>query len=182
MPSFPLSENLSPEKKEKKMKKLKESVNLDSSIEKKVKKEKKKRALSDSDDFTAIDSEKKSKKKEKKRKLSEDEDERSETSSERGEPVNLKEKKSKKAKLMEEAEEEEENPNAVSNFRISEPLRNKLKSKGIEALFPIQAMTFNIILEGSDLVGRARTGQVIIGLFCDELLAVAELARDEGGL
>ncbi|XP_017241982.1 DEAD-box ATP-dependent RNA helicase 7 [Daucus carota subsp. sativus] len=159
MPSFPLSENLSPEKKEKKMKKLKESVNLDSSIEKKVKKEKKKRALSDSDDFTAIDSEKKSKKKEKKRKLSEDEDERSETSSERGEPVNLKEKKSKKAKLMEEAEEEEENPNAVSNFRISEPLRNKLKSKGIEALFPIQAMTFNIILEGSDLVGRARTGQ-----------------------
>ncbi|KAK1392842.1 RNA helicase [Heracleum sosnowskyi] len=157
MPSIALSENISPEKKEKKMKKIKDSINLDSSIEKKIKKEKKKRALSDSDEFTAIDSEKKSKKKEKKRKLSEDE--RSDTSLERGEPVNLKEKKSKKIKLMEEAEEVEENPNALSNFRISEPLRNKLKSNGIEALFPIQAMTFGIILEGSDLVGRARTGQ-----------------------
>ncbi|XP_074379508.1 DEAD-box ATP-dependent RNA helicase 7-like [Apium graveolens] len=152
MPSISLSNNISPEKKQKKMKKL---INLDSSVEKK------KRTLSDSDEFYAIDSEKKSKNKEKKRKLSEDEEERSETSSERGEPVNLKEKKSKKIKLMEEEEKEEveENPNAVSNFRISEPLRNKLKSKGIEALFPIQAMTFNIILEGSDLVGRARTGQ-----------------------
>lgn len=51
-------------------------------------------------------------------------------------------------------------PNAVSNFRISEPLRAALKSKGIQSLFPIQAMTFDLILDGSDLVGRARTGQV----------------------
>lgn len=171
MPSISLSQNISPEKKDKKMKKIKDSINLDSSIEKKIKKDKKKRTLSDSDEFTATDSEKKSKKKEKKRKLSEDEDERSETSSERGEPVNLKEKKSKKIKLEVEEEEEkeqvEENPNAVSNFRISEPLRNKLKSKGIEALFPIQAMTFDIILDGSDLVGRARTGQVILSLLFD---------------
>ncbi|CAA7403647.1 unnamed protein product [Spirodela intermedia] len=50
-------------------------------------------------------------------------------------------------------------PNAVSNFRISEPLRAALKSKGIQSLFPIQAMTFDLILDGSDLVGRARTGQ-----------------------
>lgn len=59
----------------------------------------------------------------------------------------------------EEKEEKEENPNAVSNFSISEPLRQKLKSKGIESLFPIQAMTFEIIFNGSDMVGRARTGQ-----------------------
>lgn len=59
----------------------------------------------------------------------------------------------------EENEEKEENPNAVSNFNISEPLRQKLKSKGIESLFPIQAMTFEIIFNGSDMVGRARTGQ-----------------------
>lgn len=82
-----------------------------------------------------------------------------------------KKKKKKKAKseeqtlVMEEQEEEEEeekkeDPNAVSNFRISEPLRLKLKEKGIESLFPIQAMTFDTVLDGSDLVGRARTGQV----------------------
>lgn len=116
---------------------------------------------------------KKSKKKDssKKRKVSEmeEEEERSETSSELGEPVNLKsvkeKKKKKKAKVEAEAgvEEQEsgesEHPNAVSRFRISVPLREKLKSKGIESLFPIQAMTFDMILNGSDLVGRARTGQ-----------------------
>lgn len=172
MPSIPLSQNISPEKKEKKLKKIKESINLDSSIEKKINKDKKKRNLSDSDECMTTDSEKKkSKKKEKKRKLSEDEDERSETSSE---TVNLKGKKSKKIELIDEEEEEkeevEENPNAVSNFRISEPLRNKLRANGIEALFPIQAMTFNIILDGSDLVGRARTGQVITSILFDELV------------
>ncbi|KAL5707201.1 RNA helicase [Ranunculus cassubicifolius] len=54
---------------------------------------------------------------------------------------------------------EKSDPNAVSKFRISAPLREKLKSKGIEALFPIQAMTFDTIFNGADLVGRARTGQ-----------------------
>lgn len=115
---------------------------------------------------------------EKKRKASEllkdDDDFESETSSELVEPVDLKEKskmekkkKKKKAKLSSESDEEtvkEENPNAVSNFRISEKLRDKLKEKGIESLFPIQAMTFDTILDGSDLVGRARTGQVCISL------------------
>ncbi|KAF3433089.1 hypothetical protein FNV43_RR24191 [Rhamnella rubrinervis] len=99
-----------------------------------------------------------------------DED-RSETSSELGEPVNSKlnsieaeKKKKKKARVEEEEEKEvegksEEDPNALSRFRISEPLKAKLNEKGIQALFPIQAMTFDTILDGSDLVGRARTGQ-----------------------
>ncbi|CAG7879380.1 unnamed protein product, partial [Brassica rapa] len=47
-------------------------------------------------------------------------------------------------------------PNAVSNRRISDPLREKLKEKGIEVLFPIQAMIFD---KGTNLIGRARTGQ-----------------------
>lgn len=111
----------------------------------------------------------KSETKDKKRKASElfrdNDDFESETSSELVEPVDAKEnsKKKKKAKLSSDGEEEgmkEENPNAVSNFRISEKLREKLKEKGIESLFPIQAMTFDTILDGSDLVGRARTGQV----------------------
>lgn len=68
-----------------------------------------------------------------------------------------------KASKVEQSESEESseviNPYAVSNFKISDALRKKLKTKGIEALFPIQALTFNAIFEGNDLVGRARTGQ-----------------------
>lgn len=64
--------------------------------------------------------------------------------------------------VTEPKEEKKDDPNAISNFRISEPLREKLKEKGIESLFPIQAMTFDTVLDGSDLVGRARTGQVCI--------------------
>ncbi|KAF7820851.1 DEAD-box ATP-dependent RNA helicase 7 [Senna tora] len=117
---------------------------------------------------------KKKKKESKKRKASdvelmkEDGEEKSETSSELFEPEGTKAKseekrKNKKSKLDEsEAEEEEvdkQDPNAVSNFRISVQLAAKLKEKGIESLFPIQAMTFNTVFDGSDLVGRARTGQ-----------------------
>ncbi|EXC20882.1 DEAD-box ATP-dependent RNA helicase 7 [Morus notabilis] len=120
--------------------------------------------------------ESKLKKENKKRKALEidDDEERSETSSELGEPVNAKaksveaesKKKKKKAKAEEEEEDvdggeekSEEHPNAISKFRISAPLKAKLKEKGIESLFPIQAMTLDTILDGSDLVGRARTGQ-----------------------
>ncbi|PSS33128.1 DEAD-box ATP-dependent RNA helicase [Actinidia chinensis var. chinensis] len=184
MPSIAVFEPLSSQGKKDKKNKMKADMNVetlefDSSIDKKSKKEKKpkksKASDSDSEELNFDDSEqswlekKKSKKKDKKRKASEvddeDEDERSETSSELVEPMNLKAVKKKKMKLEEEEEEEgddegkDENPNAVSNFRISAPLREMLKSKGIESLFPIQAMTFDTILDGSDLVGRARTGQ-----------------------
>ncbi|KAG6467239.1 hypothetical protein ZIOFF_074927 [Zingiber officinale] len=64
----------------------------------------------------------------------------------------------KRRKLMEEIVEADD-PNVLSNFRISNALREALESKGIKALFPIQAMTFDLILDGFDLVGRARTGQ-----------------------
>ncbi|OWM75664.1 DEAD-box ATP-dependent RNA helicase 7 [Punica granatum] len=132
------------------------SSSIPKSAEKQMKEEKKSKKIS------------KSETKEKKRKASEvieyDDEVESGTSSEVVEPVDLKEKskKKKKAKLSSDGEEElvkEENPNALSNFRISEKLREKLKEKGIESLFPIQAMTFDTILDGSDLVGRARTGQ-----------------------
>ncbi|KAM3320119.1 DEAD-box ATP-dependent RNA helicase 7 [Capsicum chacoense] len=68
-------------------------------------------------------------------------------------------KKKKKEEEEELVEDKEEDPNALSNFRISVPLREALVAKGINALFPIQAMTFDTILDGSDFVGRARTGQ-----------------------
>ncbi|KAJ3690666.1 hypothetical protein LUZ61_019830 [Rhynchospora tenuis] len=85
-------------------------------------------------------------KKEKKKRKKESDDEASETSSD-SDLVAL----NKKPKI--------EDPNAIVNFRISDVLRERLKSKGIESLFPIQAMTFDLILDGNDLVGRARTGQ-----------------------
>lgn len=50
-------------------------------------------------------------------------------------------------------------PNTLSNFRISKALADKLKSNGINYLFPIQAKTFDLILDGYDLLGQARTGQ-----------------------
>ncbi|KAH8486395.1 hypothetical protein H0E87_025417 [Populus deltoides] len=132
---------------------------------KKEKKMKKKVALESQETDPLMVSIKKEKKKEKEKKkrkaveFDDEEEERSETSSELCEPVNLK-KKSKKAKVEEEEEEvKAEDPNAVTRFRISEPLREVLKKRGIEALFPIQARTFEDILNGGDLVGRARTGQ-----------------------
>ncbi|XP_011041667.1 PREDICTED: DEAD-box ATP-dependent RNA helicase 7-like [Populus euphratica] len=134
-----------------------------SSDSKKEKKMKKKVTLESQETdpmMVSIKKEKKKEKEKKKRKAVEfdDEEERSETSSELCEPVNLK--KSKKAKVEEEEEEVKAgDPNAVTRFRISEPLRETLKKRGIEALFPIQARTFEDILNGGDLVGRARTGQ-----------------------
>ncbi|XP_031108346.1 DEAD-box ATP-dependent RNA helicase 7-like isoform X2 [Ipomoea triloba] len=73
--------------------------------------------------------------------------------------VDKKKKKTKFTEVVDNGVETEENPSSISNFRISDPLREALKVKGIEYLFPIQATTFDIILDGSDLVGRARTGQ-----------------------
>lgn len=50
-----------------------------------------------------------------------------------------------------------ENP-PLSNFRISEATQANLAKRGIHTLFPIQAMTFDKIFDGKDLMGRARTG------------------------
>ncbi|KAK4734406.1 hypothetical protein R3W88_008667 [Solanum pinnatisectum] len=106
---------------------------------------------------------KKSKKKDKKRRKALSLDDQENGNSEVLEPDEKKKKKKKKKKdedkLVKDSEEKEEDPNALSNFRISVPLREALITKGIHALFPIQAMTFDTILDGSDLVGRARTGQ-----------------------
>ncbi|OIV98938.1 hypothetical protein TanjilG_07373 [Lupinus angustifolius] len=156
MPSLTLSNDIvSPENKHKKHKKNKNNNhNTEKSQNDAVSDTKKKKNGS------------KEIKKRKKHSSSEGDDDYDEKS-DAVEGLKSKKKKNKKVKVEmeeEDVEEEEveiegENPNAVSMFRISEPLKVKLKEKGIEALFPIQAMTFDIILDGSDLVGRARTGQ-----------------------
>jgi ATP-dependent RNA helicase DDX21 len=98
-------------------------------------------------------------------------EEESSTSSEEPAPAAKKDKKAVKERASPSSEEGDSgvtassdedpaDPNALTNFRISEPLRQSLKSKGIKALFPIQASTFDLVFDGCDLVGRARTGQV----------------------
>ncbi|XP_057774461.1 LOW QUALITY PROTEIN: DEAD-box ATP-dependent RNA helicase 7-like [Salvia miltiorrhiza] len=171
MPSVVMAEAQSADKKKimKKSEVAEMELVEEKSAERKIKKEKKsskKTKLTSEPDLDGSNSNISVKiKKEKKRKALEidgdNEEEKSDTSSEMGEPMNSLAKKKKKMKFEDghEEEEKEENPNAVSNFRISAPLRDNLKAKGIEALFPIQAMTFDTILDGSDLVGRARTGQ-----------------------
>ncbi|XP_022866498.1 DEAD-box ATP-dependent RNA helicase 7-like [Olea europaea var. sylvestris] len=152
MTSGGVSKSTSSDKKKKVKKGSIEIPEIGEFIEKKSKKEKKTKIPSDDSNI-----EKKEKRKRKDTEVDNEEEERSETSSEMGEPMNLNQKK--RIKLSDEENEEEENSNAVSNFRISKPLREALKVKGIESLFPIQAMTFDTILDGVDLVGRARTGQ-----------------------
>jgi ATP-dependent RNA helicase DDX21 len=49
-------------------------------------------------------------------------------------------------------------PNALDNFHLAEGIKSLLRSKGIEALFPIQTACFNLVVGGTDVVGRARTG------------------------
>ncbi|XP_020114706.1 DEAD-box ATP-dependent RNA helicase 7 [Ananas comosus] len=187
MPSLPLSS--SPDAEEAKMSKQKRLKKLESTApeivdeEKKNKKKKKKKSkdaessdgeIENSDAATASGGkevkEEEEKKKKKKRKASDDDD-KSDTSSDPGEPVAAPPKKPKLMKKEGRASDDDGevtasgeedgagDPNALSNFRISKALGDRLKSKGIKALFPIQAMTFDLILDGSDLVGRARTGQ-----------------------
>ncbi|CAF1921504.1 hypothetical protein HID58_095584 [Brassica napus] len=150
MPSLALSE----EKKMKKSTASETTTPAATTPDSKKKKEKKPKKLSDSDGEE--DSEKKKSKKKKRKAAAESSD----SGSELVEPESSKKKSSKKVKLsVVEDVKVVENPNAVSKFRISDPLREKLKEKGIEALFPIQATTFDMVLDGADLVGRARTGQ-----------------------
>ncbi|XP_077245714.1 DEAD-box ATP-dependent RNA helicase 7-like isoform X2 [Tasmannia lanceolata] len=177
MPSLILSE----ESRDKKMTKNTLLETLETDSNKSIKKKNKiiVSKATESKDGEEINSEdcllEKNKSKKKKRKASEykeEEEEKSETSSEIEEPYDLKAfgGSSKKTRLTEKANGRADgdvnpnpnpnpNPNAVENFNISDNLREMLMSKGIESLFPIQAMTFDIIFNGSDLVGRARTGQ-----------------------
>ncbi|CAM9298724.1 unnamed protein product [Choristocarpus tenellus] len=47
---------------------------------------------------------------------------------------------------------------SIDTFDISETTKGHLRARGIGSLFPIQALTFEHVMEGKDLIGRARTG------------------------
>ncbi|XP_046839345.1 nucleolar RNA helicase 2-like isoform X3 [Xenia sp. Carnegie-2017] len=46
----------------------------------------------------------------------------------------------------------------LKKFRISKKTRKVLKERGIKFLFPIQAKTYDLIYDGHDVIGKARTG------------------------
>lgn len=54
---------------------------------------------------------------------------------------------------------EEESIYSMNRYRISPETIGILNSKGITELFPIQALTFDSVYDGKDLIGRAPTGQ-----------------------
>jgi ATP-dependent RNA helicase DDX21 len=156
-----------------------EPMAVDDSASKKAKRKQLKAAEAEAAAAAGVSSGKKEKKekKDKKRKAKEPSSSDESSTSSESEQASKKAKKEKKAKKVQIEEAEEEgnddgeltasgedepaaDPNAIDNFRISEPLKLKLRAKGINALFPIQATTFGLLLDGNDLVGRARTGQV----------------------
>eukprot|EP01116_Phalansterium_solitarium_P006071 TRINITY_DN18387_c0_g1_i1.p1 TRINITY_DN18387_c0_g1~~TRINITY_DN18387_c0_g1_i1.p1 ORF type:complete len:706 (+),score=244.14 TRINITY_DN18387_c0_g1_i1:73-2190(+) len=61
-------------------------------------------------------------------------------------------KKSKKAAVSEDDE------GLLTNFRVAQATRDLLEAKGITKLFPIQYKSFDHVFDGSDVIGRARTG------------------------
>ncbi|KAJ1996918.1 hypothetical protein H4R26_006014, partial [Coemansia thaxteri] len=62
------------------------------------------------------------------------------------------------APAAEAKKEEAANELSIDSFPLSESTKAALRSRGIEALFPIQASTLRPILDGLDVLGRARTG------------------------
>lgn len=49
-------------------------------------------------------------------------------------------------------------PTPISEFNFSEKILSIMKDKNIESLYPLQASCYNPIIEGKDLIGRAKTG------------------------
>lgn len=55
---------------------------------------------------------------------------------------------------------------ALTDFNISPATIEALHNRGILELFPIQALTYEHLRAGKDLIGRARTGQGKTLAFC----------------
>lgn len=53
---------------------------------------------------------------------------------------------------------QEEDKNLLDNFDLNNNIKERMRDKGIESLFPIQAACIPHALGGKDVVGRARTG------------------------
>ena len=128
--------------------------------------EKPKKKSSKKDSKEAEDAPKEEKKSKRKEKAADGEDKPAKKAKKAVEAdAEAEEPKKKAAKVVKEAPAEEapqppaDDPNSLDNFDLSPAVRTKLRECGIAALFPIQAATFKIVMDGNDIVGRARTGQ-----------------------
>ncbi|KAH9181405.1 hypothetical protein AeNC1_016619, partial [Aphanomyces euteiches] len=123
---------------------------------------------------------KKAKKEKKAKKRSRDEDEE-DTDAPAASPTTTVESEEeppapKKSKVHNVSTIGDDNP-PLSSFRISNETIANLEKRGINQLFPIQAMTFDKIYDKKDLIGRARTG---MGKTLAFVLPVVELLLKEG--
>jgi ATP-dependent RNA helicase DDX21 len=46
-----------------------------------------------------------------------------------------------------------------SSYRLTQPTIDALRKRGVEALFPIQAATFDLIYNGKDVLARAKVNK-----------------------
>ncbi|KAI9501276.1 P-loop containing nucleoside triphosphate hydrolase protein [Coemansia spiralis] len=86
-------------------------------------------------------------------------------------------------KPSESAAAEPANELSLDNFPLSDATKSALRSRGIEALFPIQASTLKPIMDGHDVLGRARTGTgktLAFSLPMIELLLKSQGSMDRG--
>ncbi|CAG8516808.1 3033_t:CDS:2 [Funneliformis mosseae] len=63
----------------------------------------------------------------------------------------------------------------LSSYRLTQTTIDSLKKRGVEALFPIQAATFDLIYDGKDVLARAKTGTgktLAFGLPITEILLI----------
>ena len=68
-------------------------------------------------------------------------------------------------------------PNSLENFNISQKTKERLRANGINSLFPIQATTYDAILEGKDIIARDATGS---GKTLSYVLPICEKFRADG--
>lgn len=166
------------EKKEKKIKSSKKEkseddvgVKEESNVEEvspKVKKEKKEKSKKskkeksedamDVDEPVKVKKEKKEKK-DKKRKRDAEEDTQAEPANEEV-PANAAKKRTAEngTAVAVDHDQNVESHLLLSSHNLSPSTISSLKARGVTQLFPIQAASFKPIMEGKDLLGRARTG------------------------
>ena len=147
MPSVSADAKVSDKKKLKSTKKIKEEIKeIDSNVVQEGIKEPREK------------SKEKSKKK--------DKSEKSLEKSKKKEKEKSKEKSKKRSAIdqVEEVEVQEENkkpkidPTLLENFNLETPILNALKTSGVHSLFPIQIASFEPVMQGKDVLGKARTG------------------------
>ncbi len=79
--------------------------------------------------------------------------------------------------------EAEPGPRDFASFGVSAPIVTALAEAGITAPFPIQALTLPIALEGTDVIGQARTGTgktLAFGIPVLERVTAGRAAEPEG--